>query len=322
MSFKNEMNFRNFNDLSDCIRKNVNLLPKDISLVVGIPRSGMVPAYMIGLHLNLPVTDLPSFMDGRPVSGGARFIENNNFKKILIVDDSIQSGSQLKKVKEKLEKFTQFEFIYLAIFGSEQNSNLCDHCFEIISSPRAFEWNILHANWLYEYSCVDIDGVLCEDPSDEDNDDGDQYKSFLLNAIPKYLPKSKVLALVTSRLEKYRPETEEWLSKHNVQYHELIMLDLPDMATRRKLGNHAQHKAKHYLANKNAILFIESAKVQASTICETTQKPVFSVEEMVLFKKEDFTNDKSKKTGKIKNKNSVPKKFIKKLKGVLKNFNL
>jgi uncharacterized HAD superfamily protein/hypoxanthine phosphoribosyltransferase len=321
MSFKNEMNFRNFNDLGDCIRKNISVLPNDISLVVGVPRSGMVPAYMVGLHLNLPVTDLPSFLDGRPVSGGARFVENNNYKKILIVDDSIQSGSQLKKVKEKLENFTQFEFVYLAIFGSDENSSLCDYCFEIVSSPRAFEWNILHANWLFEYSCVDIDGVLCEDPSEEENDDGEKYKSFLLNAIPKYLPKSKVLALVTSRLEKYRPETEAWLNKHNIAYNELIMLDLPDKASRMKLGNHAEHKAKHYLANNGAILFIESAKTQATKIFEITKKPVFSVEEMYFFRNNDLTNN-TIVNKKIINKNTVSRKVIRKLKGVIKNLNL
>jgi uncharacterized HAD superfamily protein/hypoxanthine phosphoribosyltransferase len=322
MAFKNEMNFRNFNDLGDCIRKNVHVLPKDISLVVGIPRSGMVPAYMIALHLNLPVIDLASFIEGRTVTGGARFVEKNIFRKILIVDDSIQSGSQLKIVKEKLNTLTQYEFVYLAVYGSEQNNNLCDYCFEIVSSPRAFEWNILHANWLYEYSCVDIDGVLCEDPSEEDNDDGEKYKLFLLNAMPKYLPKSKVLALVTSRLEKYRPETEEWLRKHNVEYKELIMLDLPDKASRMKLGNHAEHKAKHYLANNNAIMFIESAKIQASRICEVSQKPVFSVEEMRFFNNNDFTKPKLKKISQNLNKNSLSKKVRRKLKGVLKNFNL
>lgn len=316
------MKFRNFSDLGDCIRKNVYTLPKDIHLVVGVPRSGMVPAYMIGLHLNLPVLDLPSFIDGRPVTGGARFVEKKVFKKILVVDDSIQSGSQLKKVKEKLKDFTQFEFIYLAVYGSTENNGLCDYCFEIVSSPRAFEWNILHANWLFEYSCVDIDGVLCEDPSEEDNDDGEKYKLFLLNAMPKYLPKSKVLALVTSRLEKYRPETEEWLRKHNVEYKELIMLDLPNKAARMKLGNHAEHKAKHYLTNNNAIMFIESAKIQASRICEISQKPVFSVEEMRFFNINDFTKPKLKNISQNLNKNLFYKKVRRKLKGVLKNFSL
>jgi uncharacterized HAD superfamily protein len=275
---------------------------------------------MVGLHLNLPVTDLASFIDGRPISGGARFIEKNTFKKVLVVDDSIQSGSQLKKVKEKLENLTQYEFIYLAVFGSEQNSNLCDFCFEIIPSPRAFEWNILHANWLYEYSCVDIDGVLCEDPNEEENDDGENYKLFLLNATPKYLPKSKVMSLVTSRLEKYRPETEEWLRKHNITFNELIMLDLPDMASRRKLGNHGQHKAKHYLANKNAILFIESEKNQALTIFELTQKPVFSVEEMLFLK----ATKKNKSFPKLKiaelKTRVTYNKIKKKIKNQLKNF--
>jgi hypothetical protein len=284
MSFKNVINFKSFDDLGGCIRTNIQKLPNDISLVVGVPRSGMVPAYMVGLHLNLPVTDLASFIDGRPVTGGARFVEKSVIKKILIVDDSIQSGSQLKKVKEKLQEFNKYEFIYLAIFGSEQNSNLCDYCFEVVKSPRAFEWNILHAHWLFEYSCLDIDGVICEDPSEEENDDGEKYRHFLLNAIPKYLPKSNVLALVTSRLEKYRPETEQWLKKHNVQYKELIMLDLPDRNTRMKLGNHGTHKAKHYLENKNAILFIESSKHQSNQIFEITQKPVFSIEEMLFFK--------------------------------------
>lgn len=317
------MNFRNFSDLGDCIRKNIHTLPNDISLVVGVPRSGMVPAYMIGLHLNLPVIDLPSFIDGRPVSGGARFVEKNVFKKILIVDDSIQSGSQLKKVKEKLKEFNQYEFIYIAIYGSEQNNALCDYCFEIVDSPRAFEWNILHAQWLFEYACVDIDGVLCDDPSDEENDDGEKYRKFLLNANPKYLPKSNVLALVTSRLEKFRPETEEWLQKHGVQYRDLIMLDLPDKISRMKLGNHGQHKAKHYIENKNAILFIESAKNQASTIFELSKKPVFSIEEMLFF----GTNNTALKNKKIvtvnkSRKRSFYKLIKKKIINQLKNINL
>jgi uncharacterized HAD superfamily protein len=322
MSFKNEINFKSFDDLGDCIRKNIQKLPNDISLVVGVPRSGMVPAYMVGLHLNLPVTDLASFIDERPVTGGARFVEKVEYKKILIVDDSIQSGSQLKKVKEKLQKFTQYEFIYLAIFGSEQNSELCNYCFEIVGSPRAFEWNILHSHWLFEYSCLDIDGVICEDPSEEENDDGDNYRHFLLNATPKYLPKSNVLALVTSRLEKYRPETEEWLRKHNVLYKELIMLDLPDRNTRMKLGNHGTHKAKHYLDNKNAILFIESSKHQSSQIFEITQKPVFSVEEMLFFKAPEKNNSFSKsKLSKLKGRISY-KNIKKKIRNQLKNFNL
>jgi uncharacterized HAD superfamily protein/hypoxanthine phosphoribosyltransferase len=322
MAFKSEMNFRNFNDLGDCIRKNIDLLPNDISLIIGIPRSGMVPAYMIGLHLNVPVIDLASFLDGRPVTGGARFVEKKEFKKILIVDDSIQSGSQLKIVKEKLANLEQFEFKYLAIYGSVQNNSLCDYCFEIVESPRAFEWNILHAQWLFEYACVDIDGVLCEDPSAEDNDDGDMYKQFLLNAPPKYLPKSMVLALVTSRLEKYRPETETWLKKHNVQYKELIMLDLPDKETRMKLGNHAIHKAKHYLENKNAILFIESSKYQSDKIFEISKKPVFSVEGMIFFRNIEIENTKSKNSNKVKNNKISYSSIRNKIKRQLKKINL
>lgn len=279
------MYFKSYNDLSESIRKNIYTLPNDIDLVVGIPRSGIVPAYMIGLYLNLPVVDLPAFINRDTISCGKRLVNNREFKKILIVDDSINTGSQLKLVKEKLEKFTQYEFIFLTVFGTALGSISCDYCFEIVNKPRAFEWNILNHTTICKHACLDIDGLICEDPNKEEDDDGEKYIHFLLNAKPKFLPLSEVLSLVTCRLEKYRQETEVWLKKYEVKYKELIMLDLPDKATRMKLGSHSIHKSKHYLENNKAILFIESSKRQSSEIFRLTQKPVFSVEEMIFFQK-------------------------------------
>ena len=65
------MNFKNYSDLSRDIRKNLHLLSDDeYDLVVGLPRSGMVPAYMIALGLNVDCTDLNSLVDNTPLKKG------------------------------------------------------------------------------------------------------------------------------------------------------------------------------------------------------------------------------------------------------------
>ena len=67
-----------------------------------------------------------------------------------------------------------------------------------------FEWNYLHHDGYSHLCCYDIDGVLCEDPTDEENDDGDRYKNFILNAPLRFKPFAPIGFLVSSRLEKYR----------------------------------------------------------------------------------------------------------------------
>jgi uncharacterized HAD superfamily protein len=148
-----------------------------------------------------------------------------------------------------------------------------DYCLEHVSTPRYFQWNIFNHTTLNK-ACFDIDGVLCVDPTDAQNDDGPKYRQFLLNAEPLYIPGTKLGTLVTSRLEKYRKETETWLRKHQIQYQELVMLDLPSAEARQKANNHSKHKAGHY-SSSNYVLFVESDLRQAVEINRLTKKPVF-----------------------------------------------
>jgi uncharacterized HAD superfamily protein len=152
---------------------------------------------------------------------------------------------------------------------------MVDFHFEVCRLPRAFEWNFM-TNPILESACVDIDGVLCVDPTPEQNDDGPAYESFLDSAAPLHRPSRRIFALVTSRLEKYRVQTEKWLAGQNIEYGHLHMMDVPDMATRRRLGNHADFKAAFYAKSK-ARLFIESEPRQALRIAEMTDKPVLCV---------------------------------------------
>ena len=68
---------------------------------------------------------------------------------------------------------------------------------EVVEMPRVFEWNLMHGTVLAN-SCMDIDGVLCLDPTDEENDDGERYLRFLSETPALLLPTAPVGWLVTS----------------------------------------------------------------------------------------------------------------------------
>lgn len=274
------MNYKSFADLSHDITQNLfKLHDEDYDLIVGIPRSGMIPAYMIGLYLNINVTSLDAFTENsKLISGITRQTKTNlvfaqDAKSILLVDDSINTGQSLISALEAIPKDYKGNITTCAIYSDTKKRGDVDIYLEYVPGPRVFEWNIFHRK-LMESACLDIDGVLCIDPTEYQNDDGERYINFILNAKPLYLPSSKVNALVTSRLEKYRPQTEQWLRTHNVQYDKLIMLDLPSKEERQKQGVHASHKSSYYIKSGLA-LFVESEPAQALAIMKASGKPVF-----------------------------------------------
>lgn len=279
--------YRNYQDLSNTIKKNISALPKDFDLIVGIPRSGIIPAYMIALLLNKRVCSLDEFLSQKMPSNGERNLglkKNTAICKVLIVDDSIASGNAQKLLRERLSKakLENITIKTLAVYARECSKNMVDYYFEILESPRIFQWNYLNHPHIEKW-CFDIDGVLCVDPTDEENDDGERYKKFLLSAPPLYIPKYEIYALVTSRLEKYRSETMQWLKQNGVRYKSLYMLDLPSKEIRQKLNAHASFKAEIYSQLPEATLFVESNTKQAKDIAILTGKPCISVENDKFF---------------------------------------
>lgn len=282
------MNYRNIADLNNIILQRLHVIPRDFDLIVGVPRSGMLPANLLALYLNRPYTDIHSFINGHVYKAGARgqFFDIKQYKKILVVDDSVASGSALNEVKENLKELEkQFEIKYCAVYVIPGKEKVVDYYFETVPLPRYFQWNILNHTTL-EKACFDIDGVLCVDPTPEQNDDGPRYRDFILNAAPLFIPGSKIGTIVTSRLEKYRTETETWLKNHHIKYNDLIMLDLPDMAARQKANSHGTHKATAYMS-KPYVLFVESEYAQAVEINRLSKKPVLCTANFeMIFKSE------------------------------------
>ena len=116
----NTLNYKTYEDLSLDIKRNLYKLPINIDLVVGVPRSGMIPAYMLGLMLSKQVCSLREFISGDYKTLATHRIRlNTNIKNILIVDDSINSGKASLDVKHAIEesKLNQkFNITYMAVY--------------------------------------------------------------------------------------------------------------------------------------------------------------------------------------------------------------
>lgn len=281
------MNYVSISDLNDYIIRNLHKFPHDIDLVVGIPRSGMLPANLLALYLNKPYTDLDSFIEGRVYGAGARkrFITECEIKKALVIDDSIGSGTALKKAQKKISIIEQpYQIEYAAIIAAPESVHLVDYYCVEMPFPRVFQWNLFHHPDFIPNSCLDIDGVLCEDPPIDD--DGPIYLNYIKNAIPKYVPTVEINTLVTCRLEKYREATEEWLHKHQVKYQHLIMLDMASREERLAWGKHGEYKGEVF-AKSPMKYFIESSLSQAKIIVKIAKKPVFCTETFTMLEYKD-----------------------------------
>lgn len=275
--------YRSVSSLGEVLLKNLHKFPHNADLIVGIPRSGMLPATLLSLYLNKPLTDLDSFIKGHIYGAGNRgkTINLTQSDLIIVVDDTISSGRAMKAARLKLSQAIQgIKIIYSAVYAASEGKSCVDIYCELINGPRIFQWNLFHEINLMAKSCMDIDGVLCPNPTVDD--DGEKYLDYIINAKPLIIPTVEINTLVTCRLEKYRGATEDWLFRNGVKYRNLIMLDLPSRDARLKWGRHGEYKGGVY-KQTNCILFIESSKEEAIKICNESGKQVFCVETLEMF---------------------------------------
>jgi len=275
--------FRSYSDLARRIGASADRLGGPFDLVVGIPRSGMVPATMISLLLDLPVADFDGFLEGHVMARGRTRtpegvedgpLDPAALRRVLVVDDSVNRGHSMQRSRKSLvQRHPHLEATFLAVYAHGHSAELADICLELCPKPRIFEWNMFHA-WLPGSACFDLDGVLCRDPTPEENDDGERYREYVATVPPLARPAYPIRRIVTSRLEKFRAETEAWLAANGIEYEHLHLLDLPTAEERRRQGAHARFKAAVYARDPEALLFVESDPGQALSIARRSGKPV------------------------------------------------
>ena len=273
--------------IADLNRLLIEYLPRlhgQVTAVVGIPRSGLLAANIMALHLNVPLMTIDDFLDQRDVSAYTRrpSLKSRNAAGqpskpyVVVVDDSAATGGTMDSIKRMIASRglgDKFDINYMAVFASKAATSSLNFFVEALPNPRVFEWNLLHHIHTNRF-CIDMDGVLCEDPTASENDGGPKYLKFLENAAPKVVPSMGAGAIVTARLEKYRPQTEAWLRKHGIAYKRLIMLNLSTEAERTRLQAHAKIKAS-VLKTTRGMLFVESDPGQAETIHRLSGRPVY-----------------------------------------------
>ena len=283
------MIYTTYNDLAKTIRLNLWKVPQDIDLIVGVPRSGMLPAIMLAEIMNKQVTDLDSFLQGNILSCGYR---GNMIKpylaskvlKVLVIDDTVFNGASMDNVKNRLlELSNRYEILYACVYAEgEKAKEFVDIYLEDAYNPKEdfchlYEWNILqHYPDVMSHYMFDMDSVLCKEPPDER--DVAAYEKYIADAIPMVVPSSEVGAIVTYRLEKYRGVTEEWLRRYGIQYRELIMAKEGE----RSAEDSAAKKAEIYRNAEWAKVFVESSLHQAQMIHRLSGKPVYCYENGIM----------------------------------------
>lgn len=278
------LNFRSIENLNLAIVKNLDKIRLlNIDLIVGIPRSGMLPASLIATHLQLPFTDIDSYNSKRWYIRNKKITVPadipNKPMRILLVDDTINTGNAMRNVLATIQKNNDI-IIKFAVYGSPKNKKedidfVCEEC----PLPRAFQWNLWKHTDAKKWA-TDMDGVLCRDPTKKENDKGERLLKFYQTADPRFLFSKPVKYIITSREERFRKVTEEWLLNNHITYEKLIM-----KPTGVPGGNqsHAEYKASTINNLNNIELYIESDPAQAKIISNLVNIPVWCTDNQTLY---------------------------------------
>ena len=261
----------------------IKTFPQTYDVIVGIPRSGLLVANIIALRLGKPLSTPELFKDGHywlSIHVNNRTDKKEGLCRVLLVDDCISHKKTIEEPEQILHSSNRnLQITKAVLLVSEEATNYVDTYYKVLYDyPLVAEWELIHRPW--ENIAVDMDGVICEDcPSYIDNNEK-RYREWLTSARPYLIPTYKIDYIISCRLEKYRPETEEWLKRHEVQYGQLILWDIASKDDRS--GKFAEHKIDVLLKIK-PVVYWESSYHQAKKIWESTRIPTICIDEMIAF---------------------------------------
>src|SRR5580704_40211 len=132
------MNFRTIAQMNDHIVAGLVKVPRDVDLVVGVPRSGMLPATILALNLNVALTDVNGLLEGKLLEAG---IHRKNFQritrvadamKILIIDDSYFTGNQMAAVRARVAGLNfGGRILYATVYATPETCDQVDLYFDL-----------------------------------------------------------------------------------------------------------------------------------------------------------------------------------------------
>jgi len=228
----------------------------EVDAVAGVPVSGLVPAAMLSAATGVKCVSLDNVPD--------------NIKRLLVVEDA--SGFA-KFRQQRLGQAPGREVVYGAVYACDAASNL-DLIGCIADKPRVFTWNLFKTDKSRSIA-YDMDGVLCVNPTAEQIDYAARYSNFIATTKPIRKTYTELGWIVSGRMERYRVETEQWLTENGIQYREIVLTGNDHKHT---MEAHAQYKADWYLSHPECLLYVESHPRQAARIAELSGKAVVCAE--------------------------------------------
>lgn len=280
------MRYINYRQLIGDVQAWSRRLP-EFTAVIGVPRSGLIPAAVLALCRNVPMFSLED-VTGAERHGSwslRRRPTGPGHGPTLVVDDTVWDVNTISLLRETLAYLPNLCFAAFATSGAVA---VDFHCHNFGREPLLTEWTVFHCEF-NRFVLTDLDGVLCEDwpHLGEDGVYAERYANHLANAACLVRPSFKLGGIVTSRLVKYREATERWLARNNISYEQLVMCPAETPTQRAAQYGFAEWKAHVYatwLAHVPAALFIESCPRQAARMAAVTGRPVLDWSNQQLFR--------------------------------------
>lgn len=261
----------------------IRYVEPDTTGIIGVPRSGMIPAAAIATHCHLPLYELtPTGI--RQMNAGSRgnnWIVTPGRAKFLLVDDSSHNGGAMQRARHILRSH---RVTYAAVYTLTPHT--VDVYSRLLDKIHIFDWNIFNNGLIQgraidprlrgEGFMLDFDGILCPDPDVwHTDDDVGAVQAWLENVRPmRWIPRlARIPYIVSFRLEKHRPIIEKWLRKWRISVGRLILHPAETFAKRDANFNVLEHKAERF-KQSGCTVFVESCPIQADMIAQYSGKPV------------------------------------------------
>jgi hypothetical protein len=148
-------------ELVEAAGRMADLLPADITSVVAVPRSGMLPASVIACQRHLPLYAVRGGVIV-PVGGGSRMRGYQQRRgRAVLVDDTVASGRTLSELRAAGVRVDRMHVA--APYVMPEAVHLVSTYWQALPKPHLLEWNF--ANSLYaQHVAMDLDGIICRNP--------------------------------------------------------------------------------------------------------------------------------------------------------------
>jgi orotate phosphoribosyltransferase len=258
----------------DLIRDALSLTTRlpPIRRVFGVARSGMIPAAAIACAMSaeLWTIDIHSRKIREAGTGfrmGAVAVPDD--APSLIVDDSAYTGRSLEDAAAAVSAL-DCRPLKCAVYTSPKMTRKLD-LFAAVLREHVFEWNVGAAPYSDSLG-FDLDGILCRDFTEAEDDDGPRYLETMRSIRPSPIRIRRPASIITARLERYRAETEAWLRRHG---HAWRSLDLGPWSSpaERTFEAIVEWKAER-IVSRNLSTFVESCPHLALALHQRTGRTV------------------------------------------------